>query len=190
MRVRATVGEVSAALEDVFGRHLATSHLATGVYGSAMMDQGDWEGLRRRVQDFSSRSGRRPRLLVAKVGMDGHDRGAKVVASGFADAGFDVELGPLFQSPAEVAQAAIDGDVHVVGVSTHAGGHRVLVADLLSELKSRGGDNVLVVCGGIIPKADHAVLQELGVAAVFEPGIPLTRAADAVLQLLESRCNE
>jgi methylmalonyl-CoA mutase len=187
MRRRATVGEVSSALEEVFGRHRATSHLAAGVYGGAMSHQDEWSALRKRVEGFRERTGRRPRILVAKIGMDGHDRGAKVVASGFADAGFDVELGPLFQSPAEVAQAAVDGDVHIVGISTHAGGHRLLVTDLFAELKTRGGDEILVVCGGIIPKSDHSALMESGVAAVFEPGETLVRAADGVLELLESK---
>ncbi len=185
MRRRATVGEVSLALEDVFGRHVTSANVVSGVYGGAMAKEEDWEGLRGRVAAFASERGRRPRLLVAKVGMDGHDRGAKVVASGFADAGFDVELGPLFQSPAEVARAAVDGDVHVVGISTHAGGHRVLVSDLMDELARAGGRDIVVVCGGIIPKSDHPALLQAGVAAVFEPGIPLTRAAEQVLSLLE-----
>ncbi len=187
MRHRATVGEVSAVLEEVFGRHKATSEVASGVYGAAMSSRSDWEEIRAQVANCAEKEGRRPRILIAKVGMDGHDRGAKVVASGLADAGFDVELGPLFQSPLEVAQAAIDGDAQVVGISTHAGGHRVLVSDLLQALVKLGGQDVLVVCGGIIPQADHAELRRLGVAAVFEPGASLTNIASELLDLVEKR---
>lgn len=187
MRKRATVGEVSEVLEKVFGRHREMTQVTTGVYSQGMQGDADWEQLRLRVADFERLGGRRPRILIAKIGQDGHDRGAKVIASGFADAGFVVDLGSLFLTPSEVAQTAIDHDVHVLGISSQAGGHRALVPELIQELLKRGGESVLVVCGGIIPKADEDFLRGSGVGAIFGPGIRVQDAIDAVMKLLQER---
>lgn len=187
MRHRATVGEVSLALEEVFGRYRQEATFSVGTYGASMNDDAEFAQLQRRVAQFAELTGRRPRMLVAKLGLDGHDRGAKIVASGFADVGFDVELGPLFQSPLEVARAAVDSDVHVVGISSHAGGHEVLVPELIAALRDLGGGHMRVVCGGIIPQKEHETLLALGVSLIFEPGVPITSAAARVLSLLEER---
>lgn len=187
MAARATVGEVSACLEQVWGRHTPTPSLSGGVFAAAFEEDAAWRALRERAQHFERQQGRRPRMLVSKLGQDGHDRGAKVIASGFADAGFDVDLGPLFQTPAEAAGMAVDSDVHVIGVSTQAGAHQVLVPQLLDELRALGATDVLVVCGGIIPEADHAALRALGVAELFEPGASVVACAARVLELLEQR---
>lgn len=185
MAARATVGEVSACLEQIWGRHVPTPSLSGGLFAAAFGEDAAWKALRQGAERFERQHGRRPRMLVTKLGQDGHDRGAKVIASGFADAGFDVDLGPLFQTPAEAATMAVDNDVHVVGVSTQAGAHQVLVPQLLEELQARGASEVLVVCGGIIPPSDHAMLRALGVAALFEPGTPVVQCAARVLELLE-----
>ncbi len=185
MRARATVGEVTARLERVWGRHQATPGAVAGVYASELGADVEWAALVARVAAFAQRTGRRPRLLVAKLGQDGHDRGAKVIASGFADAGFDVDLGPLFQTPEQVARVAIDNDVHVVGVSTHAGGHRSLVPRLLSALRAEGAHDVRVVCGGIIPEADRAPLEQAGVSLVFAPGTSVLYCIEQVMSCLE-----
>jgi methylmalonyl-CoA mutase len=189
-RARATVGEMSAAMERVFGRHKAEIRSIHGVYGSAY----DGEEADRTfarvladVEEFATAEGRRPRILVVKMGQDGHDRGAKVIATAFADLGFDVDIGPLFQTPAEAAQDAVDHDVHVVGVSSQAAGHRTLVPQLIDELRARGGDDVIVVCGGVIPPGDHDRLHAAGVAAIFGPGTHIPTAARRVLDLLQAR---
>jgi methylmalonyl-CoA mutase len=180
-RARATLGEISAALERVWGRHVGESSTVLGAYASHYEGDPKWQSLRQRTQDFELEHGRRPRLLVAKLGQDGHDRGARLVASAFADAGFDVDVGPLFQTPAEVARQALDNDVHAVGVSTQAGGHLTLVPERIDELRQRGAVNVVVVCGGVVPDADRGILAAAGVADVFGPGTPLVESIDRLL---------
>ena len=186
-RARASVGEISDALERVFTRHRATMRSVSGVYGA--MYEGD-EGFRRvkaEVDSFARAEGRRPRVLVVKLGQDGHDRGAKVIATAFADLGFDVDIGPLFQTPEEAAQQAVENDVHVVGVSSQAAGHRTLVPALIRALKSAGAGEILVVVGGVVPPQDYAFLQEAGVAAIYGPGTNIPLAASEVLRLIAQR---
>ena len=183
-RARATVGEISSAMEDVFGRHKAEVRTISGVYSSAYDGDETFEKVQAEIQRFADGAGRRPRLLVAKLGQDGHDRGAKVIATAFADIGFDVDVGPLFQTPAEAARDAIEHDVHVVGVSSQAAGHRTLVPELVAELKAAGGGDVIVVCGGVIPPQDHGELREAGVSAIFGPGTHIPSAAAEILELL------
>ena len=186
-RARATVGEISDAMEKVFGRHRAEVRSVSGVYGSAYTGDEDFAALQADVAAFAEAEGRRPRILVAKLGQDGHDRGAKVIATAFADLGFDVDVAPLFQTPEEVARQAIENDVHIVGISTQAGGHKTLVPELIGELKRQGGGDVVVVCGGIIPPQDYALLHEAGVAKVFGPGTNVPDAAREVLQAVRDR---
>jgi methylmalonyl-CoA mutase len=183
-RARATVGEISDALEVVFSRHRAQVRTIAGVYGSAFEGDEGYAKVRAEVEAFAEAEGRRPRMLVVKMGQDGHDRGAKVIATAFADLGFDVDVGPLFQTPEEVARDAIENDVHVVGVSSQAAGHKTLVPELLAQLRKEGGDEILVVCGGVIPPQDYAFLEEAGVAAVFGPGTNIPEAAGKVLALI------
>ncbi len=183
-RARATVGEISDALETVFSRHRAQVRTIAGVYGSAFEDDEDYAKVRAEVDAFAESEGRRPRMLVVKMGQDGHDRGAKVIATAFADLGFDVDVGPLFQTPEEAARDAIENDVHVVGVSSQAAGHKTLVPELLAQLRKQGGDEIRVVCGGVIPPQDYEFLREAGVAAVFGPGTNIPEAAADVLALL------
>ncbi len=186
-RARATVGEISEALAQVFGRHQAVVQTFTGVYSREMgEDRDDIERVRLRAERFLAREGRRPRLLVAKLGQDGHDRGQKVIATGFSDLGFDVDIGPLFQTPEETARQAIENDVHIVGISTLAAGHRTLVPALCRELAEAGRDDILVVVGGVIPPADEPALLEVGVTAVFAPGTVISEAAEALLDQLEA----
>jgi methylmalonyl-CoA mutase len=183
-RARATVGEMSDAMEAVFGRHKAEVRSIHGVYGAAYEDDERYAALLARVEDFASTEGRRPRMLVAKMGQDGHDRGGKVIATAFADFGFDVDVGPLFQTPEEVARDAIEHDVHVVGVSSQAAGHKTLVPELIRELRDGGAGDVVVVCGGVIPPQDYDFLRDAGVSAVFGPGTNILEAAGRVLDLL------
>jgi methylmalonyl-CoA mutase len=183
-RVRATLGEMSSALEDVFGRYQPQSRKVSGIFSRAMEGQAEFKGVVDRTERFAKKVGRQPRILVAKMGQDGHDRGAKVVASSFADLGFDVDLGPLFQTPEEVAQQAVDHDVHVVGISTLAGGHKTLVPDLIHALQEKGRADILVVVGGVIPAQDHETLYQQGVVGVFGPGTPITRSANDLLDVL------
>ena len=183
-RARATVGEISAAMERVFGRHRAEVRTLSGVYGSAYEGDEGWEAIQRDVAAFAREEGRRPRMLVVKMGQDGHDRGAKVIATAFADAGFDVDVGPLFQTPEEAAQDAVDNDVHVVGISSQAAGHRTLAPKLVAALRERGAGDILVVCGGVIPQADHAMLRAAGVAAIFGPGTAIPKAAADIVGLI------
>jgi methylmalonyl-CoA mutase len=190
MRARATVGEVSATLEKVWPRYEARGSEVSQVYGAQYRSDPVWQALVQRVQAFASQAGRQPRLLLAKLGQDGHDRGARVVAAAFADLGFDVDLAPLFQTAPEVAQQAVDNDVHVVGISSQAGGHGTLVPELLAALRNLGAGHVIVVCGGIIPPRDAQELQKLGVSAVFGPGTPILESAAGVLGLLEARLVE
>jgi methylmalonyl-CoA mutase len=183
-RARATVGEISSALEKVYGRYRAEIRSISGVYGGQYADDADWTALRREVEGFAAEFGRRPRMLVAKVGQDGHDRGAKVIATAFADLGFDIDVGTLFQTPEEVARQAVENDVHVVGVSTQSGGHKTLVPQLVQELRKLGADDVVVTVGGIIPQRDYHLLEEAGVKAVFGPGTNIPQAARKVLSLV------
>jgi methylmalonyl-CoA mutase len=174
-------------METVFGRHRADIRTISGVYGSSYGEDESFASLRKEVDAFAEREGRRPRILVVKMGQDGHDRGAKVIATAFADLGFDVDVGPLFQSPDEVARDAIEHDVHVVGVSTLAAGHKTLVPQLIDALHRQGGDDIFVVCGGVIPPGDHRFLEEVGVAAIFGPGSNILDAARRVLELIATR---
>ncbi|MEJ5254326.1 MAG: methylmalonyl-CoA mutase [Acidimicrobiales bacterium] len=186
-RARATVGEISDAMEAVFGRHRAEIRSISGVYGSAYRDDDDFRALTEQIEAFAEQEGRRPRLLVVKMGQDGHDRGAKVIATAFADLGFDVDIGPLFQTPEEAARDAVEHDVHVVGVSSQAAGHKTLVPQLIEELRRAGADDVVVVCGGVIPPQDYDLLYQAGVAAIFGPGTNIPAAARKVLELLRER---
>ncbi|MSO17169.1 MAG: methylmalonyl-CoA mutase [Acidimicrobiia bacterium] len=183
-RARATVGEISDALEEVFTRHRAQVRTIAGVYGDAYEGDEEYAQVRAAVEEFAVDQGRRPRLLVAKMGQDGHDRGAKVIATAFADLGFDVDVGTLFQTPEEVARDAVENDVHLVGVSSQAAGHKTLVPELIAELKKAGGNDILVVCGGVIPASDYEFLRSAGVSAIFGPGTNIPDAAREVLALL------
>ena len=185
-RARASVGEMSAALEKVFTRHAATVRSFSGVYSGAMGESSeDVREVRERVEEFSRRTGRRPRLLVAKLGQDGHDRGQKVIATALSDLGFDIDIGPLFQTPDEVARQAVENDVHIVGVSTLAAGHLTLVPELRSELEGLGRSDILVVVGGVVPPQDHEAVLEAGAAAIFGPGTVVTEAATRLLDQLQ-----
>ncbi len=184
-RARASVGEISAALEKVWGRYHAEIRSISGVYGGQFADDAEWKTLRAEVDGFARAQGRRPRLLVAKVGQDGHDRGAKVIATAFADLGFDVDVGTLFQTPEEVARQAVENDVHVIGVSTQSGGHKTLVPQLVQELARLGAGDIVVTVGGIIPSRDYAFLEGAGVKAIFGPGTQIPKAARRVLGLIQ-----
>ena len=186
-RARATVGEMSDAMETVFGRHKAEIRSISGVYGAAYDGDKGFEAVQAEVEAFAAEAGRRPRLLMAKMGQDGHDRGAKVVGTAFADLGFDVDFGPLFETPAEVARAAVENDVHVVGVSSQAAGHKTLVPQLIAELEAAGAKDILVVCGGVIPPQDHDFLRDAGVVAVFGPGTNIPEAAGRVIELIREK---
>ncbi len=185
VRARATVGEISDALEKEFGRYVATTQCISGVYAAEYGEAEIIEAVRKRTEQFQEKEGRRPRILVTKMGQDGHDRGIKVIATGFADLGFDVDISPMFQTPEEVARMAIENDVHVVGVSSQAAGHKTLVPQLLEALKTEGGEEILVVVGGIIPPADYQFLYDAGAAGIFGPGTPVTESANQVLNALE-----
>ena len=186
-RARATVGEISDAMEAAFGRHRADIRTISGVYGAAYEGDEGYMQIQRDVEAFAQEEGRRPRMLVAKMGQDGHDRGAKVIATAFADIGFDVDVGLLFQTPEEVAQDAIDADVHVIGVSSLAAGHKTLVPLLAEALKKRGANDILIVCGGVIPAQDYEALYKAGASAVFGPGTNIPKAAAEVLRLIRAR---
>ncbi|PKL33795.1 MAG: methylmalonyl-CoA mutase [Spirochaetae bacterium HGW-Spirochaetae-10] len=183
-RKRATLGEISEAMEKVFGRYRAVIRTISGVYSSEIMNDNSFREAKDLADRFAKNEGRRPRILVAKMGQDGHDRGAKVVATSFADIGFDVDVGPLFQTPEEVAKQAIENDVHILGVSSLAGGHRTLVPQVIDELKKLGRDDILVIAGGVIPHQDYDALYKAGVAAVFGPGTVIAAAAAQLLKLL------
>jgi len=183
-KARATVGEISLALERVFGRHQAVAQSISGVYRSEYEGDKNFMKIEEHISSFTKNFGRRPRILVAKLGQDGHDRGAKVIATAFADMGFDVDIGPLFQTPEEVAKQAIENDVHIIGVSTQAAGHKTLVPMLIKALKNEQADNVIVVCGGIIPEKDIPDLKSQGVGAVFGPGTNISEAAMEVIKLI------
>ena len=185
VRLRATVGEISDALETEFGRYVATTQCISGVYAAEYGADEVIESLLNRTEQFQKKEGRRPRMLVTKMGQDGHDRGIKVIASGFADLGFDVDISPLFQTPEEVARMAVENDVHVVGVSSQVAAHKTLVPKLVEALKKEAGEDILVVVGGIIPPADYQFLYDAGAAGVFGPGTPVTKSANQVLDVLE-----
>jgi len=182
MRLRATVGEVSDALEAAWGRHRADTQKVSGVYAAAYDSAEGWEQLKREIAAFAEEEGRRPRVMIAKLGQDGHDRGAKVVASAFADLGFDVDIGPLFQTAEECARQAIENDVHAVGVSTLAAGHMTLVPAIIESLKAQGGGDIVVFVGGVVPPQDYAFLYEHGVKGIYGPGTPIPASAKDVLE--------
>jgi methylmalonyl-CoA mutase len=182
IRLRATVGEVSDALEKVFGRHRADTQKVTGVYAAAYDSAEGWEQLKKEIADFAEAQGRRPRVMISKLGQDGHDRGAKVVATAFADLGFDVDMGPLFQTPEECARQAIENDVHAVGVSTLAAGHKTLVPAIIQALKDQGADDIIVFVGGVIPRQDYDFLYDAGVKGIYGPGTPIPASAKDVLE--------
>ena len=184
-RARATGGEISDALESVWGRHRAQTRSISGVYGSAYEGDEGFMKIKQKIEQFADDHGRRPRMLVVKMGQDGHDRGAKVIATAFADLGFDVDVGPMFQTPAEAARQAIENDVHVVGVSSQAAGHKTLVPKMIESLKSQGAGEILVVCGGVIPPKDYDELTAQGVTAIFGPGTNIPDAASTVLDLIK-----
>jgi len=183
-RARATVGEISMAMEKVFGRHRAEVKTLAGVYGAAYEGDAGFAAIQADVESFAAEEGRRPRMLVVKMGQDGHDRGAKVIATAFADIGFDVDVGPLFQTPEEAAQDAIDNDVHVIGISSQAAGHKTLAPKLIEALKTAGAGDILVICGGVIPQQDYQFLYDRGVKAIFGPGTNIPDAARDILRLI------
>jgi methylmalonyl-CoA mutase len=187
IRSRATVGEVSSALEQVWGRFRAVNHTVSGVYGAALNGDQQWQELKQAVEAFAASAGRRPRVMIAKLGQDGHDRGAKVVATALADQGFDVDIGPLFQTPDEAARQAIENDCHAIGVSTLAAGHKTLVPALVRALKDQGADDIVVFAGGVIPVQDYEFLQQAGVAGIFGPGTPIPTCARKVLEAIKGR---
>ncbi|WP_298843326.1 methylmalonyl-CoA mutase [uncultured Roseobacter sp.] len=183
-RARATVGEISMAMEKVFGRHRAEVKTLAGVYGAAYEGDEGFAAIQKSVEDFAQEEGRRPRMLVVKMGQDGHDRGAKVIATAFADIGFDVDVGPLFQTPEEAAQDAVDNDVHVIGISSQAAGHKTLAPQLVKALEAAGAGDILVICGGVIPQQDYQFLYDAGVKAIFGPGTNIPEAAQDILRLI------
>jgi methylmalonyl-CoA mutase len=185
-RARATVGEISMAMEEIFGRHRAEVKTLAGVYGAAYEGDAGFAAIQKSVEDFAEDEGRRPRMLVVKMGQDGHDRGAKVIATAFADIGFDVDVGPLFQTPAEAAQDAVDNDVHVIGISSQAAGHKTLAPQLVKALKDAGAEDILVICGGVIPQQDYQFLYDNGVKAIFGPGTNIPSAAQDILKLIRA----
>ncbi|MDR6860605.1 methylmalonyl-CoA mutase [Variovorax guangxiensis] len=187
VRLRATVGEISDALEKIYGRHRADTQKVTGVYAAAYDSAEGWEALQKEIADFAEEQGRRPRVMISKLGQDGHDRGAKVVATAFADLGFDVDMGPLFQTPEECARQAIENDVHAVGVSTLAAGHKTLVPAIIEELKKQGADDIIVFVGGVIPRQDYEFLYEAGVKGIYGPGTPIPASAKDVLEQIRAR---
>ncbi|ETW13123.1 methylmalonyl-CoA mutase [Roseivivax marinus] len=183
-RARASVGEISMAMEKVFGRHRAEVKTLAGVYGAAYEGDEGFAAIQKSVEQFAEDEGRRPRMLVVKMGQDGHDRGAKVIATAFADIGFDVDVGPLFQTPEEAAQDAVDNDVHVIGISSQAAGHKTLAPQLVEALKQQGAEDILVICGGVIPQQDYDFLKKAGVKAIFGPGTNIPDAAQNILNLI------
>jgi methylmalonyl-CoA mutase len=186
MRLRATVGEVSDALEAVYGRHRADIQKVTGVYAAAYDSAEGWDKLKAEIAQFADTEGRRPRVMIAKLGQDGHDRGAKVVATAFADLGFDVDMGPLFQTPEECARQAIENDVHAVGISTLAAGHKTLVPAIIAALKAQGADDIIVFVGGVIPRQDYGFLYDAGVKGIYGPGTPIPVSAKDVLEQIRA----
>jgi methylmalonyl-CoA mutase len=184
IRRRATVGEISDAMEKEFGRFNASAQTVSGVYGAAFQEDESWKEISGDIDEFVEKHGRRPRMLVCKMGQDGHDRGAKVVATAFADVGFDIDLSPMFSTPEEVARQAIENDVHAVGASSLAAGHKTLVPQLVEELKKQGGEDIIVIAGGVIPRQDYDVLYDAGVKCIFGPGTPIPQSAREVLSAI------
>jgi len=183
-RMRATLGEISSALEAAFGRYQAVSRTISGIYSAESERNPEFQKARQMAVEFAAEEGRRPRILVAKMGQDGHDRGAKVIATAFADLGFDVDVGPLFQTPREAARMAVENDVHVLGVSSLAGGHKTLVPEVIAELKKFGREDILVFVGGVIPPQDYEFLHQAGVAGVFGPGTVIPVCAQNILKAI------
>ena len=186
-RARATVGEISTALEKVFGRHRAETITVSGVYSAVVKNDKSFTSAQAAVRSFADRVGRQPRLLVAKLGQDGHDRGASVIATAFADLGFDVDIGPLFQTPADAVRQAVENDVHIIGVSSQAAAHRTLMPEVMRELERQGASDIIVVLGGVIPPQDHAEMYKLGVSAIYGPGAHIPAAAQDIVELLGQR---
>ena len=182
--LRATLGEISDACEEVVGRYKAVIKTISGVYSNEEKGDPEFEEARRVVADFAEREGRQPRIMIAKMGQDGHDRGAKVVATGYADCGFDVDMGPLFQTPAEAARQAVENDVHILGVSSLAAGHKTLVPQVIEELEKLGRPDIMVVAGGVIPAQDYDFLYKAGVSAIFGPGTRIPKAVIEMIRLL------
>ena len=183
-RARATLGEISDALESVYGRYKAQIKSFSGVYSKEIKDDASFEKAKKLADAFAVQEGRRPRIMIAKMGQDGHDRGAKVVATGYADVGFDVDIGPLFQTPAEAAKQAVENDVHILGVSSLAAGHKILVPQVIKELKRYGREDIMVIVGGVIPAQDYQFLFDAGAVAVFGPGTKISAAAISILEIL------
>jgi len=183
-RVRASLGEISDAMETAFGRYAATTRTISGVFAKEMNKNDDFKNARALADTFAEAEGRRPRIMVAKLGQDGHDRGAKIIATAFADLGFDVDMGPLFQTPAEAARQATENDVHILGISSLAAGHKTLVPEVIRELAQLGREDILVVVGGVIPQQDYDFLYEAGAAAIFGPGTVVAKAATLLLEKL------
>ncbi|MBR6630251.1 MAG: cobalamin-dependent protein, partial [Bacteroidaceae bacterium] len=183
-RVRATLGEISYACEKIVGRYKAVIRTISGVYSSESKKDADFERACALTEEFAKKEGRRPRIMVAKMGQDGHDRGAKVVATGYADCGFDVDMGPLFQTPAEAARQAVENDVNVLGVSSLAAGHKTLVPQVIEELAKLGREDIMVIAGGVIPAQDYDFLYKAGVAAIFGPGTNVAQSACKIVELL------
>jgi methylmalonyl-CoA mutase len=188
-KVRATLGEISDACEAVAGRYKAIIRMNTGVYSSEVKDDAEFEKAKRLVAEFAVKEGRQPRVMIAKLGQDGHDRGAKVVATGYADCGFDVDMGPLFQTPEEAAKQAVENDVHIVGVSSLAAGHKTLVPQIVNELKKHGREDIMVIVGGVIPAQDYDALYKAGAVAIFGPGTSISSAAIKLMELLLQKFN-
>ncbi len=186
-RARATLGEISSAMEKVFGRHRAVTRAISGVYNSAHGEDGQMQRVREQIAEFEKTEGRRPRILIAKLGQDGHDRGAKVIATAFADLGFDVDIGPLFQTPEETARQAVENDVHIIGMSSLAGGHKTLLPQLIAALRDLGREDIMVVVGGVIPPRDYDFLYEHGASVIFGPGTVIPEAAEKILSELFRR---
>ena len=182
--VRASLGEISDACEEVVGRYKAVIKTISGVYSSETKNDPDFEKAKKMCAEFAKKEGRQPRIMIAKMGQDGHDRGAKVVATGYADCGFDVDMGPLFQTPAESARQAVENDVHILGVSSLAAGHKTLIPQVIEELKKLGREDIVVIAGGVIPVQDYDFLYKAGVAAIFGPGTPITKSAIKMIEIL------
>ena len=189
-RNRASLGEISDALEKIYGRHKAAIRSITGVYSREFGEEGNIKEIQEMTDAFAAREGRRPRILIAKMGQDGHDRGAKVVATAYADLGFDVDIGPLFQTPEETARQAVENDAHVIGMSSLAAGHKTLLPQLIKELKKLDREDIMVIVGGVIPSQDYDFLLENGAAAIFGPGTVIPTAARKILEELEKRIGD
>ena len=183
-QLRCTLGEISDACEEIVGRYKAVIRTISGVYSSESKNDSDFELACKLTDEFAKKEGRRPRIFIAKMGQDGHDRGAKLVATGYADCGFDVDMGPLFQTPAEAAREAVENDVHVVGASSLAAGHKTLIPQLIEELKKLGREDIMVIAGGVIPAQDYDFLYKAGVAAIFGPGTSVAKAAVEMMKIL------